>query len=243
MNKKDSIFKKKFFELDWSFNKTITEVFDNMIRRSIPSYDTMLYIICLLSKIFIKSKTVIYDLGCSIGTLSYYICKNIKIEKGYKIIAVDKSKSMINFCRKKLFFYNKNNLVEIIEDDACNINIKNASIVILNFTLQFIEQKNKFFLLKKIYQGINPGGLLIISEKVSFSDIKINKLFINAHHNFKQLNGYSLIEIEQKKKILEHIIEIDNIEDHKKRLKKIGFTNIEICFQHFNFALIIAIKN
>lgn len=242
MYPKDNIFQKKINKITkWKFDKKIAKVFLDMKQRSIPGYFDILYMIGLLTKIFVKPNTIIYDIGCSLGEVSITICNNIKV-KGCKIFAIDKSSSMIKYCREKVKFFDKKNIIKVIKKDIFAINIKNASMVILNFTLQFISEKNKLFLLNNIYKGINPGGILIISEKFHFIDIKINNLIFKMHYNFKRKNGYSASEIQQKNKLLKNNMFINSIDQHKKNLKLIGFAHVELWFQYFNFGSIIAIK-
>lgn len=242
MYPKDNIFKKKLKKTKiWKFDKQISKVFHDMKQRSIPGYFDILYMIGLLTKIFVKPNTIIYDIGCSLGEVSIAVSNNIKA-KGCKILAIDQSSSMIKYCRKKVKYFDKKNIIKVIKKDIFEINIKNASMVILNFTLQFIPKKNRLLLLNNIYKGINPGGILIISEKFHFLDIKINNLMFKMHHDFKKSNGYSELEIQQKHKLLKKNMLINSIDQHKKNLKLIGFSHVDLWFQYFNFGSIIAIK-
>ena len=77
------------------------------------------------------------------------------------------------------------------EADIRDIDIENASMVVLNFTLQFLEPADRLRLLEKIYRGLRPGGALVLSEKFSFEDAEVGELLFNIHHDFKRANGYS----------------------------------------------------
>ncbi|WP_252340910.1 carboxy-S-adenosyl-L-methionine synthase CmoA [Escherichia coli] len=122
------------------------------------------------------------------------------------------------------------------------IAIENASMVVLNFTLQFLEPSERQALLDKIYQGLNPGGALVLSEKFSFEDAKVGELLFNMHHDFKRANGYSELEISQKRSMLENVMLTDSVETHKARLHKAGFEHSELWFQCFNFGSLVALK-
>ena len=114
--------------------------------------------------------------------------------------------------------------------------------VVLNFTLQFLAPIDRHVLLEKIYAGLRPGGILILSEKYIFEDETANELLIDLHHDFKRANGYSELEISQKRSAIEHVMLPDPIETHKQRFKDIGFKSAEVWFQCFNFGSMFAIK-
>lgn len=69
--------------------------------------------------------------------------------------------------------------------DIRDVKIENASIVVLNFTLQFLPVEDREKILAKIYTGLLPGGALIISEKLAFDDSRQHELQIDLHHEFK----------------------------------------------------------
>lgn len=150
---------------------------------------------------------------------------------------------MVERCKTHLNAYHSDIPVEILLDDIRQVEIKNASMVVLNFTLQFLPREDRLSLLQKIYHGLNLNGILILSEKFTFESEMMNELLIDLHHTFKRANGYSELEVSQKRNALENVMRTDNIETHKKRLKEAGFKQIELWFQCFNFGSVIAIKS
>jgi tRNA (cmo5U34)-methyltransferase len=123
-----------------------------------------------------------------------------------------------------------------------SVKIKNASMVVLNLTLQFIEKDQRDELITRIYQGLNAGGVLIISEKVHFENQKAQEFFTNLHLNFKKSNGYSDLEIANKRQLLEDVLITDDEKTHLERLKKSGFKTYQKTIQNLNFQTFIAIK-
>ena len=120
--------------------------------------------------------------------------------------------------------------------------IKNASVVVLNFTLQFIDRTDRDVLIQKIYDGLKPGGILILSEKLAFSDGRVHDMQTDMYYNFKRLNGYSEMEISQKRNALENVLTPDTLEAHQLRLRQSGFASCDVWFQCFNFCSMVAIK-
>ena len=120
--------------------------------------------------------------------------------------------------------------------------IENASMVVLNFTLQFLPLEDRKLLLAKIYNGLLPDGALIISEKLAFDDARQQALQVDLHHAFKKAQGYSELEISQKRTALENVLIPETFAQHQQRLKSVGFSSAELWFQYFNFASFIALK-
>ncbi|VEB23528.1 carboxy-S-adenosyl-L-methionine synthase CmoA [Avibacterium volantium] len=240
---KDTIFSAPIKNLgDFTFDENVAEVFPDMIQRSVPGYSNIITAIGMLASRFVTPNSNVYDLGCSRGAATLAARRNIH-QPNVKIIGVDNSLPMVERCRQHVQAYHSEIPVEILCDDIRNIEINNASMVILNFTLQFLPPQDRRALLEKIYQGLNPNGVLVLSEKFRFNDETIDELLIDLHHEFKRANGYSELEVSQKRTALENVMRTDDIETHKARLKSVGFSHIELWFQCFNFGSMIAIKS
>lgn len=226
---------------DFAFDAQVVEVFPDMIARSVPGYNTIIDTIGRLSHHFVQKDSNAYDLGCSLGAATISMRKGITADN-CKIIGIDNSIDMVKRCKMHVEAFRGKTPVTIIEGNIQDIEIKNASMVVLNFTLQFIEKKQRQALLNKISEGMLPGGLLVLSEKITKGDQKIDELLIDLHHNFKRDNGYSELEVAQKRTALEKVMLTDSIEVHKDRLTVAGFNHISPWFQCFNFTSFVAIK-
>ena len=241
-NHKDSLFSAPIANLgDWKFDEKVAEVFPDMIQRSVPGYSNIITMIGMLAGRFVTPNSQVYDLGCALGAATLSVRRNISVEN-CKIISVDNSPAMVERCRRHIDAYKAETPVDVIEGDIRDIHIENASMVILNFTLQFLNPDDREKLLTKIYQGLLPGGILVLSEKFNFEDQQIGELLFNMHHDFKRANGYSELEISQKRSMLENVMLTDSVEAHKTRLKRVGFTHCEVWFQCFNFGSLLALK-
>lgn len=243
----DNLFSLPIAQLgDWTFDEKVAEVFPDMIQRSVPGYSNIITMIGMLARRFVQPHSHIYDLGCSLGAVSLSVRRNIQVP-GCSIIAVDSSSAMIERCRHHLDAFRDDTLVddtlvEVLEKDILDIRLKNASMVVLNLTLQFINPKDRLSLLTRIYQSLMPGGVLVLSEKFTFEDPQVSELLFDMHHDFKRANGYSELEISQKRSMLENVLRSDSIKDHKTRLHQAGFEHADVWFQCFNFGSLIALK-
>ncbi len=238
----DLIFSNKQSQVkDFTFDAQVVEVFPDMISRSVPGYNTIIDTIGRLSQRFVTDNSNVYDLGCSLGAATLAMRKAINA-KNCKIIGIDNSSAMVERCKMHVNAFKGETPVEIIEGNILDINIENASMVVLNFTLQFIEPQTRAALIAKIAKGLKPGGLLLLSEKISSTDNICNEHLVDLHIDFKRANGYSELEIAQKRTALEKVMRIDSLPEHIKRLENAGFSHNTPWFQCFNFFSLIAIK-
>jgi tRNA (cmo5U34)-methyltransferase len=243
MPNRDTLFSAPIAKLgDWTFDERVAEVFPDMIQRSVPGYSNIISMIGMLAERFVQPDSQVYDLGCSLGAATLSMRRNIKVA-GCNIIAVDNSPAMVERCRRHIDAFRADTPVEVIEADILDIKIENASMVVLNFTLQFLEPADRLRLLEQVYRGLRPGGALVLSEKFSFEDADVGELLFNMHHDFKRANGYSELEISQKRSMLENVMLTDSVDAHKTRLKQAGFEHAEVWFQCFNFGSLIALKS
>ena len=236
---RDEIYKDKVDISKFTFDQKVVDVFDDMVLRSVPGYKQMIELIGLAARTYPVISSNIYDLGCSTGAVTLSIASNLKSES-VKIFSIDNSKEMIEQCSKNLSGTEAN--IEYICDDIENIQFENASLIVLNLTLQFIKPKNRSKLVKRMYDSLLPGGALIISEKTIHENEEINKSLISLHESFKRENGYSETEIAQKRKSIEDVLIPESIELHLKRLSDAGFKKPLVQMQCINFASFLAVK-
>ena len=226
---------------DFQFDQRVAGVFNDMIRRSVPGYAQIINTIGDFANRFVTPQSNIYDLGSSLGSATLSIRSQIE-GRGCQIYAVDNSQSMIERCTENLAAYVSDIKVNLLCADIRDIDIKNASMVVLNFTLQFLPTHDRDALIKRIYDGMLPGGILVISEKLFFEDNHIQQLLDEQHLDFKRANGYSELEISQKRSALENVMRPDSLNVHQQRLTENGFSHFSVWFQCFNFASMVAIK-
>ncbi len=239
--KQDKLFAKDQQVVDFAFDDAVADVFPDMIRRSVPGYDAIISQLGVLARHYAKPKTNLYDLGSSLGaaTLSMYRQTS---ELNLKHICIDNSPSMVKRCQSRLKRHMPDANLEVLCENIEETTITNASIVVINFTLQFLPPDSRLALLKKVNQGLLTGGVLILSEKLIFKNEVENQLQIDWHLSSKRANGYTDMEISQKRAALENVLIPDTLETHQQRLKDAGFKQSYQWFQSFNFASLIALK-
>ena len=226
---------------EFQFDKAVVNVFSDMIKRSVPGYENIVEMIGVLTQAHAQENSYCYDLGCSLGASTLSIMHNLG-DRNCHIIGIDNSPAMVEKCIANLNKVNTPVDYQIICDDVLKTEFKPASVIVLNFTLQFIPLEQRDELMKKIFNALLPGGILILSEKIQFNNEFKNHLFTDIHHAFKKTQGYSDLEIAQKRSALENVLIPETKKTHLNRLKNAGFEHAELWFQCLNFTSFIAIK-
>jgi tRNA (cmo5U34)-methyltransferase len=221
----------------FSFNEAVVDVFPDMIQRSVPGYGTVVRMTGVLTEQYAKEGTHVYDLGCSLGE-SIRAAELAIGDRACQLVGVDNSPAMIEKVRAEVPPRSK---IMWHLSDITQMEFKTASVVIMNFTLQFIPINERLKLLKQIRSSMVPGGLLILSEKLTMPDAEMNELMVNLHHDFKRSQGYSGLEIAQKRDAIDNVLIPETAEVHRIRLTEAGFSRSSVWFQCLNFASFIAI--
>ena len=218
----------------FSFNDAVVDVFPDMIQRSVPGYRTVVRMSGILGEQYAQEGTHIYDLGCSLGE-SIRSVENALNGRNCHLVGVDNSPAMISKAREV-----ESGITWHLAD-VTTLPLEQSSVVIMNFTLQFIPLEQRLPLLTKIREAMVPGGLLILSEKLTLPDPDMDVLMIDLHHDYKRSQGYTGLEIAQKRDAIENVLIPEMAETHTQRLKSAGFSRSSIWFQCLNFASFIAI--
>lgn len=240
--KPDKIYAKKHQNVSkFSFDEQVVEVFDDMINRSVPLYDEVQDLTKAIASKFYQENSKIYDLGCSTASSLISILDALDVNK-VDLVGVDYSKEMISQARKNIEAKDYKNKVEFIEDDIANITPKDSSIIIMNYTLQFVDVDKREALLKKCYDNLLPGGVLFLTEKVKHFNDDTNDLLVDLHHDFKRKRGYSDLEISQKAESIREVLVPEYFDTYPVLLRDIGFKNVEVCLKYYNFTSYLAVK-
>ena len=227
--------------VDFQFDERVASVFPDMIRRSVPGYGDIIALLGLFAEQYTQPNSRIYDLGCSLGAATLSLRRRITFPN-CRIIAVDNAEAMVSRCREHIANDLSPTPVEVVCADIREVAIEQASLVVLNFTLQFLPPEERLSLLERIHAGLLPGGVLILSEKLCFSEEQSQAFQERLQLAFKRANGYSELEISQKRATLENVLIPDTLEQHRMRLAQAGFAQVEQWFQAFNFASLVAFK-
>jgi tRNA (cmo5U34)-methyltransferase len=238
----DTIYSQRLAQVgQFEFDDGVVDVFPDMIARSVPGYSSMLAMVEQMTRTHAAPHSHLYDLGCSLGAATE--CIRQHAPASCTLHAIDNSAAMIARLRDVLAKSTAGTCETILhESDIRAVPVENASLVVLNLTLQFLAPAERLPLLQSIFDGMQPGGALLLSEKICFDDPGEQQLMTNLHLEFKRVHGYSELEIAQKRTALEETLIPETISVHIERLKTCGFRTASAWFQCFNFASIIAIR-
>ncbi len=225
--------------VDFVFDAQVAAVFPDMIRRSVPGYETLLPLTGLIAARHALPGSRCYDLGCSLGATSLALARALDAAdiQDCPIIAIDNSADMLAEAARLLPDVPR---IQWQQADITNLPLEAASVVVMNYTLQFVAPDARLPLLKRIWHALLPGGVLLLAEKIRFDDAALQDYMTELHLDFKRANGYSELEISQKRTALEQVMQPDSLATHQARLADAGFTTTTIWFQCLNWAGLIA---
>ena len=236
--RRDSLFDRPGKVGDFVFDAAVAQVFPDMISRSVPGYAAVINMIELLTATYAQAGSRLYDLGCSLGAASLAMARGLQ-GADCRIVAVDNAPAMLEkargYCDQAAA-----GRIEFRLADIRDVAIADASLVVLNFTLQFLPLEERDALLARIRAGLRPGGILILSEKIAGETPEEDAVLVEMHHAFKRQHGYSDLEISQKRTALERVLLPETLATHLQRLHGAGFTQAVPWFQCFNFVSILA---
>ena len=221
--------------VDFAFTESVAEVFPDMIRRSVPGYDTIIPVTGLIAARHAGSTAKVVDLGCSLGATTQAVLAQSDAT-GLELIGIDNSEPMISRAIELNTDPRASFVLADVQSDAIDAHLEDAKVTILNFVLQFFEPATRLQTLQRIRQQMSPHGLLIVSEKVRHSDDAIHKLFDDTHLAWKRANGYSELEVAQKRSALENVMKVDDVATHQGRFREAGFSNVIQWYQCMNWA-------
>lgn len=224
---------------DFNFGPDTAAVFDDMLNRSVPFYAEIQRMIAEIVADIAVDRTNVYDLGCSTCTTFRFL---EHIDKDVTFIGVDNSAAMLARAEAELKHAGFSRRYELRELDLHDVHIENASVVIMSLTLQFIRPLLRERVMQAVASGLNHQGCLILIEKVLSPETTMNRLFIKYYHDFKRRNGYSDIEIGQKREALENVLIPYRLDENAQLLHGAGFRCVEVFFKWYNFCGVLALK-
>lgn len=241
--KKDRVFAhKQTMVSPFRFSREVAAVFDDMLIRSVPFYGEALKQQARLAERYFQPGSRIYDLGCSHGNMGLVILDTFR-ERPFSMIGVDNSLPMIEKYRRRLKKKPNASGIDLVCGSMTDVAISNTSVVIVNLTLQFLAPEHRDELVKRIYEGLVPGGIFLLTEKTVNQDPELADLELDFYCQFKRENGYSDLEISQKREALDKVLIPESVETHEHRLAAAGFSRFTVWLKWFNFAAMLAVKD
>lgn len=225
----------------WTFDQSVTQVFDDMLRRSIPQYDAMRRGVFDVGSRFVQPATDIVDLGCARGDA---LAAFLQVYGGAnRYVGTDTSRPMLDAARARFDGAIESGLVTVLHADLReDYPAVHASLTLCVLTLQFTPVESRQRIVDRIYATTVPGGALVLVEKVRGATPCSDRLLVDHYHAMKAANGYTTEEIERKRLSLEGVLVPDTAGGNERLLARAGFTDVECFWRWMNFASWVAVK-
>ena len=223
---------------NWTFAANDPVILSNHMRKSIPQYDRGHSLILEISEFFVKQESLIYDIGCSNGELTHQLAQKYKGKKA-KAVGIDCEENFITAAKTR---YRATKNLNFKKENAIDHVYKSCDLVILYYTLQFVDLSKRAGLLLNLYKSLKEGGGLLIFEKTRQDNPRTNDILNQLYTDFKLKNGYTGNEIVAKARSLKGVLEPLSTEQNLVLLQKAGFSNSTIIHKTLCFDGILAIK-
>lgn len=226
----------------WEFNQEVTDCFGEMLERSIPAYADMRELVKRIGKRFVKRKTTIVDLGCSTGEAVQPFISAFGCQNQYKLY--DVSEPMLEACREKFKGWINEGFLTVESFDIRNglPPMLVTSLVLSVLTLQFTPIEYRQKIIQSVYDSLEPGGALILVEKVLGNDFALDSMMVDEYYRIKAENAYTQEQISAKRKSLEGVLVPITAHWNEQMLRDAGFRHIDCFWRYLNFAGWVAIK-
>jgi len=225
----------------WQFDAEVTDVFEEMLRRSIPQYDVMRKAVFEIAARFAREKTAIIDLGCSRGDALDPLVNRFGAYN--RFVGVEVSQPMLEAARKRFQGYIDCGVVSIRDMDLRHqFPPERASVILSVLTLQFTPIEYRLKIVREAFNALIPGGVLILVEKVLGTSADLDAMLVGLFHGMKRDNGYSQEEIDRKRLSLEGVLVPVTASWNEQLLHQCGFSEVECFWRYLNFAGWVAVK-
>ncbi len=237
---KDDLFHRGPWPKEFAFGDEVVEVFDDMVSRSVPLYREVIAAAVHWTQEYLQEGTKVIDIGCSTGTFLELLGRFLKKEATF--VGIDNSEAMLKKAEEKLQEIAQKRPVELRCEDALQASYEGASVVVMNYTLQFLPLKNRLKLLKKIHEEMLPNGLLFLSEKIKSAHPRFQETMTLHYEAFKERNGYARTEIERKKEALENVLIPLSYDEQVAMIYESGFVHVDPLMKLHPFVTFVALS-
>lgn len=228
----------------WEFDDEVTRVFDNMLERSIPQYNTMRSACDALAVRYAalsgEDEPLVLDAGCSRGGAIARLTAKLP---GAYFVGLEVSEPMLDAARKR--FASRDN-VEIYQCDLRDgfklMGRGYASVILCVLTLQFTPIEYRQRILSDFHQALAPGGALILVEKVLGGSAGIDESMVQIYYDSKREAGYTEEQIQRKRFSLEGVLVAQKAGFNEQLLREARFTEVDCFWRWMNFGGWIAVK-
>lgn len=226
---------------NWTFGAGVAQGFDDHVSKSVPLYREGHKLICALSDFFVKADSVVYEIGCSTGTLTMKLAEHNAAKKGARFIGIDVEQEMIAVANKKRDAANAAN-ISFTVDDALLVDFEPADMICCYYTVQFIRPSKRQELIDKFYKSLRWGGALCLFEKVRGPDARFQDIVTATYHDWKMEQGYDANEIVSKARSLKGVLEPFSTQGNIDMLRRAGFQDTMSIMKYICFEGFVAIK-
>lgn len=207
-------------------------LFDEKVIKSVPFYMEMLG--ALVGAIPFKEdkKIHVVDLGCGTGTISKMVKERYRHAS---IDCVDFAGNMLKIDQNKLKGFTD---IAYVACDCLDFDFSTGyDAVLSSLALHHIrDEKVKRNLYKKVFKGLNGGGVFYAADIVLGSNAYLQNLNLEKWGDFL-IHSATEEEIANRKKRYEEEDHPFKMMDEIRWLEEAGFKDVDVVWKHYHFAV------
>lgn len=226
----------------WAFDGDVARVFDDMLARSIPQYELMRRTTLDVASHFAdRNPAAIVDLGCSRGEALAPFVERYGAKRLH--VGVEISEPMADAVAARFAHEIAGGFVSIRREDLRRYYPpERAAVVLAILTVQFVPIEYRLRLLRSAWASLEPGGCLVLVEKVLGATADLDALMVDRYLAMKRDHGYSEEEIERKRLALEGVLVPVTAAMNVDLLRGAGFVEIDCFWRWMNFAGFVGVR-
>lgn len=228
----------------WKFNGKTVDVFDDHVSKSVPLYHEGHNLIVDVSDYFVRDNSLVYELGCSTGSLTINLAKHNLKKSNIRHIGIDVEKDMVKKAKEKQSLLSKNisQTIYFENKNIIDLEFEKSDLIICYYTLQFISPAIRQEIINKIYDSLNWGGAFLFFEKVRGADARFQDILTGLYTDFKLRNNYTPEDIISKTRSLKGIMEPFSTQGNLDLMSRAGFIDVNTVLKYICFEGWLAIK-
>jgi len=226
------------YNAGWSFDG-ISGKFEQHVAKSVPFYDVGHDLICKYCDFFLKSDSLVYDIGCSTGLLMKRLLKWNEGKQELRVIGIDPVEDMVEFAKSQL---EDDQRALVLCENALLSELDKADVIICYYSLQFMPPRVRQDMVNKIYNALNWGGGFFMFEKVRAPDARFQDYATQIYNDFKIDSGLDGHEIINKTRSLKGVLEPFSTQGNLDLLARAGFVDVSSIMKYVCFEGFLAIK-
>ena len=232
----------------WEFDSEVAAKFDDMLARSIPGLAILRELTPRVAAIALNDRGLrgadVLDVGPSRGSALVPF-----VEAGAYCLGLEVSKPMYEIASERFSSYENASVSNTDAREFARRQVEDREpfplrydVVLVILTMQFMPVEHRPAFLRDLYRITNPGGVLIVAEKILEPNPWADALTVEAYVEHKTREGYTAEQISTKARSLEGVLVPLPGETNRRLVEEAGYIDLTTFWRVLSFEAFVARK-